>query len=150
MKKKRRDSEQDVGLLKLEIKYAREAAAISSSLIVDEFIKREDIMQRLIEKSEIEQRLRQQLEQKINELQVALEEINQLRGILPICATCKKIRDDTGYWSQIETYIASHSEAEFSHSICPDCIKTMYPQYYDRVMDRLKKKHPPQDESSEK
>lgn len=54
-------------------------------------------------------------------------ELKILRGILPICASCKKIRDDSGYWEQIESYIRNHSEAEFSHSLCPDCAKKLYP-----------------------
>ncbi len=67
------------------------------------------------------------LQQTNDKLQRALEEIKILRGILPICANCKKIRDDKGYWNQIESYIHKHSEAEFSHSICPDCAKKLYP-----------------------
>ncbi len=63
----------------------------------------------------------------IGELKEALSEIKQLNGLLPICATCKKIRDDKGYWNQIELYIEKRSEAEFSHSICPDCAKKLYP-----------------------
>ncbi len=63
----------------------------------------------------------------IVELKKALSEIKQLRGILPICSYCKKIRDDTGYWKQIEYYIRDHSDAEFSHSICQDCAKKHYP-----------------------
>ena len=55
------------------------------------------------------------------------EEIKTLKGFLPICANCKKIRDDKGYWNQIESYIQKHSEAEFSHSICPECAKKLYP-----------------------
>ena len=58
-------------------------------------------------------------------------EIKQLRGMLPICASCKKIRDDKGYWSQIETYIKKHSEAEFTHGICPECMRKLYPEYSD-------------------
>ena len=50
-----------------------------------------------------------------------------LKGILPICANCKKIRTDTGYWEQIEVFIRDRSKAEFSHSICPDCAKKLYP-----------------------
>ena len=61
------------------------------------------------------------------ELQSALAEVKELKGILPICASCKKIRDDKGYWQQIESYISSHSEAEFSHGICPACIARLYP-----------------------
>jgi two-component system, response regulator PdtaR len=60
------------------------------------------------------------------ELQEALAEIRTLKGILPICATCKKIRDDEGYWHQVEVYVRDHSDAEFSHGICPDCLKKFY------------------------
>ncbi|MBT8448963.1 MAG: PAS domain-containing protein [Gammaproteobacteria bacterium] len=62
-------------------------------------------------------------------LQKALDEVNTLRGILPICAHCKKIRDDEGYWQQIESYISKHSEATFSHGICQDCVKKHYPDF---------------------
>ena len=68
----------------------------------------------------------------IEELQAALEEVNLLSGFLPICASCKKIRDDKGYWNQIESYIKSHSGVEFSHGICPDCAEQLYPDYYKR------------------
>ena len=64
-------------------------------------------------------------------LEKALSEIKQLQGILPICAECKKIRDDEGIWHQIEAYIHAHSEAEFSHGVCPDCIKKLYPDLQD-------------------
>lgn len=65
----------------------------------------------------------------INELKTALSHVKQLKGLLPICAHCKKVRNDTGYWQQVETYIESHSEAQFSHGICPDCIKKYYADY---------------------
>ena len=67
------------------------------------------------------------LRQLNRELSVALEEIKTLRGILPICSHCKKIRDDTESWQQLEEYISTHSEAKFSHGICPDCAKKHYP-----------------------
>ena len=67
----------------------------------------------------------------IQELRDALASVKQLKGMLPICASCKKIRDDKGYWTQIEAYIGDHSEAEFSHSICPECARKLYPEYYD-------------------
>jgi PAS domain S-box-containing protein len=66
-------------------------------------------------------------EQLILQLQKALTEVKQLSGLLPICASCKKIRDDKGYWNQIESYIRDHSGVEFSHGICPDCMKKLYP-----------------------
>jgi len=61
----------------------------------------------------------------------ALAKVKTLSGFLPICASCKKIRDDKGYWNQMEAYIRDHSEAEFSHGICPECAKKMYPDLYE-------------------
>ncbi|HSB31364.1 MAG TPA: hypothetical protein VLD55_07155 [Candidatus Sulfobium mesophilum] len=63
-------------------------------------------------------------------LQEALAKIRTLSGILSICASCKKIRDDRGCWNQVDAYIRDHSEAEFSHSICPDCAKKLDPDYF--------------------
>jgi len=65
----------------------------------------------------------------IDELTMALASIRTLRGLLPICASCKKIRDDRGYWQKVESYISQHSEAEFTHGICPDCLTRLYPEY---------------------
>lgn len=65
----------------------------------------------------------------ISKLKIALSEVKTLRGILPICSHCKKIRDDEGYWNQIEAYIENHSEADMSHSVCPECAKKYYPDY---------------------
>ncbi len=62
------------------------------------------------------------------ELKKAREEIKSLRGIIPICASCKKIRDDKGYWNQLESYIRKHSDADFTHSLCPDCMRKLYPE----------------------
>lgn len=76
----------------------------------------------------------------INELQKALDNIRQLSGLLPICASCKKIRDDKGYWNNIEAYISEHSEALFTHAICPECGKGLYPKYYDEVWGKEDKK----------
>jgi DNA-binding response OmpR family regulator len=66
---------------------------------------------------------------KMAELRAAFEQIKTLRGIIPICASCKKIRDDKGYWNQVDVYIREHTEAEFTHGICPDCTKKLYPRY---------------------
>ncbi|MHB8789447.1 MAG: PAS domain-containing protein [Desulfobulbaceae bacterium] len=71
--------------------------------------------------------------QLIAELREALEKIKTLRGILPICASCKKIRNDEGYWQQIEVYIRDHSDAEFSHGLCPECVKKLYPDLDDEL-----------------
>ncbi|MFH1156072.1 MAG: PAS domain S-box protein [Pseudomonadota bacterium] len=72
-------------------------------------------------------RAEQERERLISDLQNALHKVKQLRGLLPICSHCKKIRDDKGYWNQIEAYIAEHSDAEFSHSICQECAEKYYP-----------------------
>ena len=71
--------------------------------------------------------LEKEREKLIEELKNALDQVKQLSGLLPICASCKKIKDDKGYWRQIESYIRDHSEAEFSHGICPECVKKLYP-----------------------
>jgi len=76
-------------------------------------------------------RLNLELQTRNQELQSALEKVNLLSGLLPICANCKKIRDDEGYWQQVEVYVSQHSEAQFSHSICPNCIKELYPDLYE-------------------
>ena len=75
----------------------------------------------------------------ITELKKLEKEVRVLKGFLPICASCKKIRDDQGYWQQIEEYIRKHSEAEFSHSICPECAKKSFPEF----------KHPDKDEGKD-
>ncbi|MBN1582798.1 MAG: response regulator [Anaerolineae bacterium] len=66
------------------------------------------------------------------EIEKALEQVKQLSGLLPICANCKKIRDDTGYWQDVAVYIRNHSEAEFSHGLCPDCAQELYPDLFDQ------------------
>lgn len=66
-------------------------------------------------------------ERLIRELRDALSKVKRLSGFLPICASCKKIRDDKGYWNQIELYIRDHSEIDFSHGICPECAQKLYP-----------------------
>jgi len=78
-------------------------------------------------------RTEEEREKLIVELREALSKIKTLSGMLPICSSCKKIRDDRGYWNQIESYIMCHSEAEFSHSICPECAKILYPEYCKNI-----------------
>lgn len=76
-------------------------------------------------------RAEEERERLIADLQQALGEVKTLSGFFPICASCKKIRDDQGYWEQIEAYIGARSQAQFSHSICPDCAKRLYPELVD-------------------
>ncbi len=81
-------------------------------------------------KEEINERKQAQKEKeiKIEQLQEALAEVKTLQGLLPICSSCKKVRDDSGYWQQIESYIGARSDAVFSHSICPECTEKLYGQ----------------------
>ena len=84
---------------------------------------RDELNQEIAERKEAET----QRDRLIRDLQTALTEVKTLSGLLPICAHCKKIRDDKGYWTQIESYIHEHSGAEFSHGICQECAKKYYP-----------------------
>jgi PAS domain S-box-containing protein len=84
-------------------------------------------------------RIEEEKERLIIELQHALAQVKKLSGFIPICASCKKIRDDKGYWRQVEEYIRDHSEAEFSHGICPDCMRSLYPEIADDVLGRANK-----------
>ncbi len=72
-------------------------------------------------------------ERSLEELKTAQAEVKTLSGLLPICAGCKKIRDDQGYWNQIETYIARHSDATFTHGLCPECLARLYPDLAGRL-----------------
>jgi phosphoserine phosphatase RsbU/P len=78
--------------------------------------------------------LQESLAMRVSELEEALSRVKQLQGLLPICSYCKKIRDDQNYWQQVESYIATHSEAQFSHSICPDC----YTEFVTPDIERFK------------
>jgi PAS domain S-box-containing protein len=106
--------------------------------ILDRGVARRDAEGRVIRMagSETDITDRKQLEEErakiVAELQDALENIRTLRGIIPICASCKKIRDDTGYWQQVEVYVRDHSEAQFSHGLCPECVKKFYPEFHTR------------------
>ena len=84
------------------------------------------ILNDITERKQADEALRQERDK----LQDALVKVKTLSGLLPICSNCKKIRDDKGYWNQIESYIRDHSEADFSHSICPECAKKLYPDFY--------------------
>jgi len=74
----------------------------------------------------LRKRIEEERRKLIYDIQDALAKIKRLRGLLPICASCKKIRDDKGYWNELEAYISEHSEAEITHGFCPDCMKNLY------------------------
>lgn len=77
------------------------------------------------------------LEESNKRLQNAIKQVNTLEGLLPICSNCHKIHDDKGYWNDVDTYISDRTNAEFSHSLCPDCTKEMYGKedWYDKFKD---------------
>ncbi|MBN1219298.1 MAG: hypothetical protein JXM69_10250 [Anaerolineae bacterium] len=80
-------------------------------------------------------RLYELAQERADKLEKAQQEIKILRGIIPICTSCKRIRNDEGYWQQVETYISEHSEALFSHGLCPDCIEKLYPEYSQKMQE---------------
>ena len=77
--------------------------------------------------------LRQTISARVQELETALSQVKQLQGLLPICSYCKKIRDDQNYWQQVDSYISSHSQVAFSHSVCPGCYQTYVKPDIDRI-----------------
>ena len=95
------------------------------ALVYNRYRMRVAANRRVAEKSE-------ELARQRDELQQALKEIHTLGGLLPICSSCKSIRDDDGYWHQLEVYISHHSPAQFSHSLCPGCVEAYYEEHFDR------------------
>ena len=102
----------------------------------------DDYMTKPFEKEELRARLRvgqrilelqSNLSQRVKELGEALQRVKQLQGLLPICAYCKRIRDDGNYWQQVESFIAAHTEAQFSHSICPTCYDDFVKPELDQI-----------------
>ncbi len=88
-----------------------------------------ELEQEVTERKQAEEQVKTSLKEKetlLRELQNALEQVKQLKGLIPICASCKKIRDDKGYWNHLESYIEKHSEAQFSHGVCEECAEEMY------------------------
>ena len=88
---------------------------------VSELLARVRVGRRMIE-------IQDRLSKQVQELREALAHIKTLQGIIPICCFCKKIRNDDGFWDRVEAYVSDHSEAEFSHSVCPDCMEKHYPE----------------------
>lgn len=89
-------------------------------------------------KREMDQRKshERELEKTVDELRQAMSQVKQLGGLLPICAHCKKIRNDKGYWEKVENYISNHSRAHFSHAICPECTRKNFPDLADKVLSK--------------
>jgi hypothetical protein len=101
-------------------------SALSHYELVDKVATQEDPLDALVIENA---RLYELAQERAEKLEKALNEIKTLKGILPICASCKKIRNDKGYWQQVEVYVGDHSDAEFSHGLCPEC--------YDKAMNEL-------------
>jgi DNA repair exonuclease SbcCD ATPase subunit len=78
--------------------------------------------------------VKRELQQKNAELEEALAQVKTLEGLLPICASCKNVRDDKGYWQTVESFVSSHSDATFTHGLCPACVRKLYPEYADEVL----------------
>ena len=95
-----------------------------------------DYISKPFNKYELLARIKAQLD-----LQAAYREIRHLRGLLPICFKCKKIRDDNGYWQEIEQYITANSEVDFSHSICEDCAEKFYPEFMKKRKEHINKRN---------
>jgi len=93
--------------------------AVRIAAELDRFYIEEELKRQVVEKTS-------ELEKANQELKNALAEIKTLRGIIPICSNCKKIRDDQGFWQQVESYVMKHTEASFSHGICPECVEKLY------------------------
>jgi AmiR/NasT family two-component response regulator len=91
----------------------------------------ERLLQITIEMALYKCRMEQERQRLISDLQDALAKVKVLSGLLPICASCKNIRDEEGYWHRVEEYVRDHSEADFSHSLCPECAHRLYPEYFN-------------------
>ena len=116
----RTDSQMEIGM---EVFFAGKKYFINSN--------RMQILDLLFSTYQSSLQQKRELEKANEKLKEALDTIKTLHGIIPICANCKKIRDDKGSWSQVEAYISKHSEAQFSHGICPECVKELYPEFVE-------------------
>ncbi len=114
--------------------------AIMFGLIFQKWRVSKKLNEKLTTQNENIRRINAEKEELISELKEALENINTLENLLPICSSCKKIRDDEGYWQSVEDYISSHSQIKFSHGLCPECTARLYPDIYKRVEQKKKDK----------
>ena len=124
----------DIELMKFNLADVREMFGLLMIRVESREIELRNLVDTLEEKVkertyelEIKNRQLSRINRELNE---SLEKVKLLTGMLPICANCKKVRDDQGYWQQVEEYITDRSEAQFSHGICPDCLRELYPEFY--------------------
>ena len=119
-------------ILLLTAKSAREEVLAGLESGADDYITKPFDRKELLARVRIGQRvieLQESLEQRIADLENALFQIKTLQGLIPMCAACKKVRSDQGYWQQVEDYLMENSDAAFSHGLCPECLKVHYPEY---------------------
>ncbi|MBN2705341.1 MAG: PAS domain S-box protein [Deltaproteobacteria bacterium] len=114
----------------------REVEAYSSPIFLGE----RQVLFSIIHDISARKKIEREKEELIVRLEKALEEVKVLSGLLPICASCKNIRDDQGYWQQIEAYLGEHAEVEFTHGICPDCIRKLYPELANEIIEQPRNK----------
>ena len=117
-------------------------SAIISPLIIEDKISGtvgyiEDVTERIRRENELMEQV-QEGERLVEKLEIAMAQVKTLKGFLPICSNCKKIRDDKGYWSQVESYISKYADVSFSHGICPECAKKLYPEFYEDDGETMK------------
>jgi len=114
-----------------EAQFRRKTGELFTGLISSEVISIRNTQCVLTVIQDISTRKQAELEREqiIRQLQDALDQVKTLRGFIPICANCKKIRDDKGYWNEVEKYVTEHSDAQFSHGMCPDCLQKLYPDF---------------------
>jgi PAS domain S-box-containing protein len=138
-----REIEQKGALKEYEVKFRRKDGTEIDCLLTAtlRFDKDKNIIgyQGIIRDITARKKMEEEREKLIAELQEALNKIKTLSGLVPICASCKKIRDDKGYWNQLESYIQEHTEAEFSHGLCPDCLKKLYPDIFPSLQEEKEK-----------
>jgi hypothetical protein len=115
----------DLSNLKMHTMFRSSIKSYSDILTIEK--NRVELDRKVKERTQDLNKANEALKQTIDELKKALNQVKKLSGLLPICSHCKKIRDDKGYWNQIESYIHDHSEVEFSHGICQECAEKHYP-----------------------
>jgi PAS domain S-box-containing protein len=127
---------ENTGWVYAENRYRRkDGAAITANLAVRKVLRPDGTiayMEGFVEDISERRRAEEERERLVLELRGALSQVKALSGLLPICSSCKKIKNDKGYWEQVEDYIRDHSQADFSHGICPECAQKLYPEFYKK------------------
>lgn len=122
--------------------YDEDIATLALSKGIQDYLIKQELNYRILSRSmryALERnKIRIQLRDTVEELNKAIENIKTLSGLLPMCAHCKKIRDDEGYWQHVEKYLSERSDVEFSHGICPTCMKILYPEFSDTIIKERK------------